>query len=190
MRSLERERERPYTESFYGCVPLRERGREGREEMQRAAGEWLRQAGSVKHGFRLVQRFPISEFDVVAYHLVHDRTSARWCHIEAEDSNNVFGTVFRTPVSDSSGLPHVLEHTVLCGKLVGLEGEQEGQEELFLTDTAQRRLGTLPCSRSVFQYDKAQFEHLYECADSSRLHHVPLFNAKQARLLQSYGCVP
>jgi hypothetical protein len=31
------------------------------------------------------------------------------------DENKTFGAVFRTPVSDSTGIPHILEHSVLCG---------------------------------------------------------------------------
>lgn len=31
------------------------------------------------------------------------------------DENKTFGVVFRTPVDDSYGIPHILEHSVLCG---------------------------------------------------------------------------
>lgn len=31
------------------------------------------------------------------------------------DENKTFGVVFRTPVDDSTGIPHILEHSVLCG---------------------------------------------------------------------------
>ncbi|CAN0540542.1 unnamed protein product, partial [Ectocarpus sp. 12 AP-2014] len=29
--------------------------------------------------------------------------------------NQVFGVTFRTPPEDSTGVPHILEHSVLCG---------------------------------------------------------------------------
>ncbi|EPS67763.1 hypothetical protein M569_07010, partial [Genlisea aurea] len=32
-----------------------------------------------------------------------------------DDENKVFGVVFRTPPKDSTGIPHILEHSVLCG---------------------------------------------------------------------------
>ncbi|MED5416661.1 MAG: insulinase family protein, partial [Candidatus Latescibacterota bacterium] len=32
-----------------------------------------------------------------------------------QDENKVFGITFRTPPTDSTGLPHILEHSVLCG---------------------------------------------------------------------------
>jgi len=31
------------------------------------------------------------------------------------DENKTFGVVFRTPVTDSTGIPHILEHSVLNG---------------------------------------------------------------------------
>lgn len=31
------------------------------------------------------------------------------------DENKVFGVTFRTPPDDSTGIPHILEHSVLCG---------------------------------------------------------------------------
>lgn len=31
------------------------------------------------------------------------------------DENKTFGVVLRTPVDDSTGIPHILEHSVLCG---------------------------------------------------------------------------
>eukprot|EP00300_Choanocystis_sp_HF-7_P007008 c15036_g1_i1.p1 GENE.c15036_g1_i1~~c15036_g1_i1.p1 ORF type:complete len:922 (-),score=205.75 c15036_g1_i1:653-3418(-) len=35
--------------------------------------------------------------------------------IENKDDNKVFGVTFRTPVGNSKGIPHILEHSVLCG---------------------------------------------------------------------------
>lgn len=32
-----------------------------------------------------------------------------------KDENKTFGATFRTPVDDSKGTPHILEHSVLCG---------------------------------------------------------------------------
>jgi hypothetical protein len=31
------------------------------------------------------------------------------------DENKTFGVVLRTPVDNSYGIPHILEHSVLCG---------------------------------------------------------------------------
>ncbi|KDO42491.1 hypothetical protein CISIN_1g0037001mg, partial [Citrus sinensis] len=35
--------------------------------------------------------------------------------VSNDDENKVFGIVFRTPPKDSTGIPHILEHSVLCG---------------------------------------------------------------------------
>ncbi|GBG31533.1 Presequence protease, mitochondrial [Hondaea fermentalgiana] len=79
-----------------------------------AAPAWL-QVGGKMHGFEVKEVCPVPEFDVVAYHLEHERTAARHLHVACDDTNNVFSVAFRTPAQDSTGLPHILEHTVLCG---------------------------------------------------------------------------
>lgn len=35
--------------------------------------------------------------------------------MSVDDDNKVFGVTFRTPPNDSTGVPHILEHSVLCG---------------------------------------------------------------------------
>jgi Insulinase (Peptidase family M16) len=35
--------------------------------------------------------------------------------VSNDDENKAFGAVFRTPVDDSTGIPHILEHSVLNG---------------------------------------------------------------------------
>ncbi|ORX66773.1 hypothetical protein DL89DRAFT_295151 [Linderina pennispora] len=50
-----------------------------------------------------------------AIRLRHTRTGAEWLHIDRDDSNNVFSIGFNTSPSDSTGVPHILEHTTLCG---------------------------------------------------------------------------
>lgn len=49
------------------------------------------------------------------YILRHKKTGARVMLIENEDENKVFNIVFRTPPKDSTGVAHILEHSVLCG---------------------------------------------------------------------------
>lgn len=45
----------------------------------------------------------------------HKKSGARICVISTDDKNKVFYIGFRTPVSDDTGVPHIIEHTVLCG---------------------------------------------------------------------------
>ncbi len=47
--------------------------------------------------------------------LKHSKTGARVFVIKNDDNNKVFNVVFRTPPKDDTGLPHILEHSVLCG---------------------------------------------------------------------------
>lgn len=47
--------------------------------------------------------------------LEHKKTGARVVLLENEDKNKVFQIGFRTPVKDSTGVPHIMEHSVLCG---------------------------------------------------------------------------
>lgn len=42
-------------------------------------------------------------------------TGAQLISVLNGDENKTFGAVFRTPVGDSTGIPHILEHSVLCG---------------------------------------------------------------------------
>lgn len=43
------------------------------------------------------------------------KTGAECMSVNVEDENKSFGVVFRTPVVDSTGIPHILEHSVLNG---------------------------------------------------------------------------
>merc|ERR1719326_1177879 len=45
----------------------------------------------------------------------HIHTGAEVISVQSDDDNKVFGITFRTPASDSTGAPHIMEHSVLCG---------------------------------------------------------------------------
>ena len=47
--------------------------------------------------------------------LEHNKTRAKVFLLANEDENKVFCIGFRTPPDDNTGLPHILEHSVLCG---------------------------------------------------------------------------
>uniref|UniRef100_A0A8C0BZM3 Pitrilysin metalloproteinase 1 n=1 Tax=Buteo japonicus TaxID=224669 RepID=A0A8C0BZM3_9AVES len=72
-------------------------------------------AGEQIHGFTVEQVTAVPELFLTAVKLSHDGTGARYLHVAREDSNNLFSIQFRTTPMDSTGVPHVLEHTVLCG---------------------------------------------------------------------------
>jgi Zn-dependent M16 (insulinase) family peptidase len=49
------------------------------------------------------------------YQLVHLSTGSQHVHIRNADAENTFCVAFKTVPTDSSGVAHILEHTVLCG---------------------------------------------------------------------------
>ena len=61
------------------------------------------------------QVLPVPELNLTAVTLLHEPTGARLLHLACDDPNNVFAVGFRTPPPDSTGVAHILEHTVLCG---------------------------------------------------------------------------
>ncbi|KAJ7396182.1 pitrilysin metallopeptidase 1 [Pitangus sulphuratus] len=67
------------------------------------------------HGFTVKQVTAVPELFLTAVKLTHDGTGARYLHVAREDFNNLFSVQFRTTPMDSTGVPHILEHTVLCG---------------------------------------------------------------------------
>jgi presequence protease len=69
----------------------------------------------VDKGFRLLWQRRVEEIDSLASFYVHEKTGAEVLSLENSDENKVFGISFRTPPSDSTGVAHILEHSVLCG---------------------------------------------------------------------------
>lgn len=71
--------------------------------------------GEKLHGFTLVRSKHVPELELTAIHLQHDKTGADYLHVAREDKNNVFSIGFKTNPPDDTGVPHILEHTTLCG---------------------------------------------------------------------------
>lgn len=67
------------------------------------------------NGFVLREERTIKEYNTRARLWQHHKTGALLLSLENDDENKVFGISFRTPPPDSSGVPHILEHSVLCG---------------------------------------------------------------------------
>ncbi|RZC45631.1 hypothetical protein C5167_038585 [Papaver somniferum] len=68
-----------------------------------------------KLGFEVVSEQEIDECKSKAVLYKHKKTGAEIMSVANDDENKVFGIVFRTPPKDSTGIPHILEHSVLCG---------------------------------------------------------------------------
>lgn len=70
----------------------------------------------VKKGLYLLEKEEhLPEMNATAYLLRHNKTKARVVVAVSEDKNKVFNIGFKTPPTDDTGVPHILEHSVLCG---------------------------------------------------------------------------
>jgi presequence protease len=65
--------------------------------------------------FTLTQTRTIPEINATGKVFIHNQTGARVLSITNNDENKVFGITFRTPPPDSTGVAHIMEHSVLCG---------------------------------------------------------------------------
>ncbi len=65
--------------------------------------------------YTLLEKRKIRELNSDGYLLKHNKTGARVVLLENDDDNKVFYIGFRTPPKDSTGVAHIIEHTVLCG---------------------------------------------------------------------------
>lgn len=67
------------------------------------------------HGFQVDRAVYVKELDSQAYEMRHVQSGARLLYIQNEDDNKVFSISFRTTPTDSTGVPHICEHSTLCG---------------------------------------------------------------------------
>ncbi|XP_051872579.1 presequence protease, mitochondrial [Pristis pectinata] len=71
--------------------------------------------GEKIHGFTINQVTAVPDLFLTAVKLSHDDTGAQYLHVARDDPNNLFSVQFRTTPLNSTGVPHILEHVVLCG---------------------------------------------------------------------------
>jgi Zn-dependent M16 (insulinase) family peptidase len=65
--------------------------------------------------YELIDDAVVTEYGATMFRYRHTKSGAEVLSVAADDNNKVFGVTFRTPPEDSTGLPHILEHSVLCG---------------------------------------------------------------------------
>lgn len=65
--------------------------------------------------YQVVKEENLADIHSKGWLLRHKKTGARVVLVENEDENKVFSIAFRTPPKNSTGVPHILEHSVLCG---------------------------------------------------------------------------
>lgn len=81
----------------------------------RAAAAALLVPGTTCHGFTVERCETVPELDSDAYVLRHTTSGARLLYLACNDENKAFAIGFKTPPADSTGVFHILEHSVLCG---------------------------------------------------------------------------
>ena len=65
--------------------------------------------------YQILNEKHVKELNSEGILLEHKKTGARVFLLSNDDENKVFCIGFRTPPSDSTGVPHIMEHSVLCG---------------------------------------------------------------------------
>ena len=73
------------------------------------------ETGKEYGAYTLVQKQELAQMNGTGYVFYHNKTKARVAVISNDDDNKVFNIGFRTPPKDDTGVPHIMEHSVLCG---------------------------------------------------------------------------
>lgn len=69
----------------------------------------------VYHGFKLVSIKEIKEIDSILYEFYHEKSGANLVYLANDDTNKCFSIGFKTLPEDSTGICHIIEHSVLNG---------------------------------------------------------------------------
>ncbi len=69
----------------------------------------------ISNGFILSKSRAIPEAQSKIYEYMHAKTKARLIFVENEDNNKSFTIGFKTIPADSTGVAHIIEHSILCG---------------------------------------------------------------------------
>ena len=65
--------------------------------------------------YEIIEEREISDVKSMGYILRHKKSGARIAVLSNDDENKVFYIAFRTTPEDETGVPHIIEHTTLCG---------------------------------------------------------------------------
>ncbi len=69
----------------------------------------------VYSGFKLIKTDIIEESASETFEFLHLKSGARLFYLKRDDENKVFSISFRTTPTDDKGIPHIVEHSTLCG---------------------------------------------------------------------------
>ncbi len=79
------------------------------------SGKNALQKGEVYRDFEVLDAAALQEFSAQGIWLRHRPTGLEVFHLLNDDEENLFAFAFKTPPQDSTGVAHILEHSVLCG---------------------------------------------------------------------------
>ena len=65
--------------------------------------------------FKLIDTRELSDINSTAYLFEHEKTKAKVLKLANDDENKVFSIAFKTIPQDSTGVAHIMEHSVLNG---------------------------------------------------------------------------
>ena len=71
--------------------------------------------GIIPNTYEVISERFSKDLNSAVMELRHKKTGAKVALISNDDDNKVFSIAFRTPVENSTGVPYILEHSVLCG---------------------------------------------------------------------------
>ncbi|MBQ3866403.1 MAG: insulinase family protein, partial [Clostridia bacterium] len=75
----------------------------------------LERIGDKLCGFTVTRVRPSEELGGRLVEMVYDRTGTELCWVDNGENNKLFSITFKTVPEDSTGVFHILEHSVLCG---------------------------------------------------------------------------
>ena len=75
----------------------------------------IKWSDDVLNKYEVVSSEYLEDIGCEGWLLAHRKTGARIALLPSEDDNKVFYIGFRTPPTNSKGMAHIVEHTVLCG---------------------------------------------------------------------------
>lgn len=71
--------------------------------------------GTKLHGFVVTRARDVKELSACFIEMTHEKTGAELCFVDNKAENKLFSVSFKTLPKDSTGVFHILEHSVLCG---------------------------------------------------------------------------
>ncbi len=71
--------------------------------------------GQNLHGFTVTRVREVAELNANLVEMTHDKTAASLVWVDNGETNKLFSIAFKTLPEDSTGVFHILEHSVLCG---------------------------------------------------------------------------